>query len=448
MNKDLVVELESLKKDYLEVERISAHEKACLMGVINTLGMLVDENPGYHEEYRALKNLLNNENKLLIDQINESVRELRSKAFSSEAKKDPGEVTSEQFKSLKESLVEACMTLRGVMFALLDDFYPLSDDMKAKVGTFDIKYHEEIDRDEFKRMSKAILDYIKGLKGKISEDFRYINSTFFMLLDQVKELESALADEFGDDARIKEFEQFETKVHREVGSIVNSFSVYETINEIKSAVVSKIANVKRLLIKKKKDEVQKAQRAQENISKLKKRIVQAEKGAREMSKKAKRFQMIAKRDGLTGLYNRKAFDARLEEAIQTYNKNGEPFSLVIFDLDRFKWINDSFGHVAGDKVLMKVAESLNEIFRKTDFISRYGGDEFAVVIEGLNEQMAHERIMIFQENFGKKRFFSHKDGDIKVSISSGVAMVNQGDSVQDIIHRADKAMYDSKKSKN
>jgi len=86
--------------------------------------------------------------------------------------------------------------------------------MKVKVGTFDIKCYEEIDRDELKRASKAILGYIRGLKGKISYDFRYINSTFFMLLDQVKELENALTDEFCDDVRVKEFEQFGTKVHK------------------------------------------------------------------------------------------------------------------------------------------------------------------------------------------------------------------------------------------
>jgi diguanylate cyclase (GGDEF)-like protein len=88
-----------------------------------------------------------------------------------------------------------------------------------------------------------------------------------------------------------------------------------------------------------------------------------------------------------------AFDTNITDSLKAFSKEQGPFSLVLFDVDKFKWINDTLGHVAGDKVLQKVAQCLKETFRKDDFIARYGGDEFAVVIEGLNEEMAREKIL-------------------------------------------------------
>ena len=129
-----------------------------------------------------------------------------------------------------------------------------------------------------------------------------------------------------------------------------------------------------------------------------------------MAKKAELFQEAATRDGLTGLFNRKALDLKLIEYLNTLSIKGEPFSIVFFDVDKFKEINDTFGHVAGDKVLEKVSQCLIETFRKGDFIARYGGDEFVVAIEGLTDEMAQERISLFRKNLKKRRFVSYKNG--------------------------------------
>ena len=167
-----------------------------------------------------------------------------------------------------------------------------------------------------------------------------------------------------------------------------------------------------------------------------------------MSKKVEQFQTVAMKDGLTGLYNRKAFDTRVKGAMKVFSELGQPFSIVLFDVDKFKEINDTFGHVAGDKILKKVSQCLVETFRKNDFIARYGGDEFVVVIENLTKEMAGERILNFRKNLRKRRFMSYAKGDVNLTVSSGIAMVEEGDTLESLINRADKAMYASKNKKN
>ncbi|MGB2690439.1 MAG: GGDEF domain-containing protein [Desulfobacterales bacterium] len=438
-------ELERLKKEYLLTEQRWQDEKKCLSNIIYALGRVVAMHEALMEEYDPLKKMVASEQELPIDKIENQVEKLKSKIFTQETKQafDDRNMLDE----LNDSLLKSCRIIKRIVVALVDDFYPTTGELKAKADSIDINCQEETAQMDLEGPATAFLSYIRGLKSKISEDFGYINNTFITLLDNVKELEKTLTSEFGQDVTLKEIEKFETKVNIEVGSISDSFNIYTTIDEIKSAVVEKLKKIKHLLALRKKEEVQKAQKAQENIKKLKQKIVKTEKDARAMAKKVDFFQTAATTDGLTGLYNRNAFDLRINEALKMFHEEGQTVSLILFDVDNFKWINDTLGHVAGDKILQKVAQCLKEAFRKGDFIARYGGDEFAAVIEKLDMDIAQKKILDFNDLFGKKRFFSHSVGDVNVTVSAGITMSKEGDNVEDFINRADKNMYESKKKK-
>lgn len=445
MDNTKAAELERLKKDYLLLEQHGRDEKKCLANVISALGRVVALHDDLLEAFDTLKGLIDPDRELPLVQIENQVETLKNKIFTQETK----QVFDDRNKidELNNSLLESCRIIKKIVIALVEDFYPTTGALKAKADAIDITCQEETEQMDLEGPATAFLTYIRGLKRKISEDFKYINTTFLTLLDHVKELERTLTIEFGQDARIKEIEQFETKVNTEVGSIADSFNIHTTINEIKSAVVEKLTKIKHLMALRKKQEVEKAQKTQENINKLKQKIVKTEKDARAMAKKVDYFQTAATKDGLTGLYNRKAFDRRVNDALKMFSEEGQPVSLILFDVDNFKWINDTLGHVAGDKILQKVAQCLQEAFRKGDFIARYGGDEFAAVIEGLNIDIAKKKILDFNDLFDKKRFFSHSIGDVNVTVSAGITMSKEGDNVEDFINRADKNMYESKKKK-
>ncbi len=438
-------ELRRLKRDYLELDRRYHEDKELLIRVVQTLGAVVAANPEMTGQVESLKGLLRVEEPLDQDRIQEEMEAFKQGFLTLEDEPVPSMGPAE-VRALHEQVLEACRVLRKIMAALLEDFYPLRPELEVRAAGVHLDCTEDVREIDLSGAAEPFLRFVEGLKENISEDFREINHTLFTLLEQVKELESSFAVEFGSEsARVREIEYFEMKVNSEVGNIVRSFDLHTTVSEIKQAVIRKIENIKELVALRKQEETSRSERFQQSIESLKRRIQEVESNAREMSARAEEFQVAAMRDDLTGLYNRKAFDERVSQALEKFERDGTAFALILFDVDNFKEINDAFGHVAGDKVLQKIGQCLKDTFRKDDFIARYGGDEFIVLIEELSRDLAREKITSFLKNLHRLRFTSHSKGDITVSVSPGIALSRKGDTPEVLLERADRAMYDVKK---
>lgn len=150
------------------------------------------------------------------------------------------------------------------------------------------------------------------------------------------------------------------------------------------------------------------------------------------------------RDGLTGLYNRKSFDDKLESEFSRCKRYGHNLSMVMFDIDHFKNINDTYGHLAGDAVLTNLAKLFGKFFRSVDFISRFGGEEFAVIlpetpINGALLTTERIRIAVAQNEVYVNQH------TIRITISAGIAEYNQSlTSATALIEAADKKLYEAK----
>jgi len=150
-------------------------------------------------------------------------------------------------------------------------------------------------------------------------------------------------------------------------------------------------------------------------------------------------------DGLAQVANRKAFDEKLQLLLATWDRHRQPFVLIMADLDRLKRINDAHGHRAGDQVIQKVGAMLKEWIRPGDFVGRYGGDEFAVLLP--NTVLADG--MKLAEEIRSKAAASgsqvtYRGEEVAFSLSIGVAVVADGDDAGTIIQRADAGLYRSK----
>jgi diguanylate cyclase (GGDEF)-like protein len=439
MERDATAEVKRLKQEFLEMERVNRDERDSLVKVIQVLGTVMTAQPDLAEGWESLRQQINPDGPLSLDGIEDGLKKVKDKILSKEW---GSESLLRQVDALKGRLLESHKAVRKILFSLMDDFYPLTADLAARAVTVKAELTDESVAPD--AVAGNFQDFLLSLRTKIQEDFRYVNSGFITLLNQVKELEKLLAKDLAVEEGARKVEYFEMKLSEEVGHIMSSFNLYTTIAEIKNAVIEKIENIKRMVRARKQEELDRLRASQRSILTLKKRIAEAEKEALELTKRAEQFQTAAMKDGLTALYNRKAFDLRLSNALAGISAASSPFVLILFDVNDFKSINDSFGHVAGDKVLQKVAQILTESFRKGDFIARFGGDEFAAVIEEMDEEMARERVSAFRKNLEKRRFTSYKKGDIRVCVSAGISVAKDKDTPESVLDRADKAMYKDK----
>lgn len=158
-------------------------------------------------------------------------------------------------------------------------------------------------------------------------------------------------------------------------------------------------------------------------------------------------------DGLTGIFNREAFDNTLGEFLERSLVMNTGFALLMLDLDDFKAINDTHGHLIGDRVLMAFAQKCRGLVRGDDVIARYGGEEFAIILSGANLRNALAKARQICGAIAAARYATC-DGNseqdyLSVTVSIGVSAYKKGDTEQSLISRADKALYKAKrKGKN
>ncbi|TPH15739.1 GGDEF domain-containing protein [Litorilituus lipolyticus] len=151
----------------------------------------------------------------------------------------------------------------------------------------------------------------------------------------------------------------------------------------------------------------------------------------------------AEKDYLTGLMNRRAILLHQERVHNFWLRDNVVYSLILFDLDYFKKINDEFGHAAGDAVLLHVANSLQKVIRVTDTFSRYGGEEFLLLLPATNEEEVLLITKKLKETLSESSLHWHGKL-INITASFGCATIEKNDSQQELINRADIAMYKAK----
>ncbi len=155
------------------------------------------------------------------------------------------------------------------------------------------------------------------------------------------------------------------------------------------------------------------------------------------------LEKVTVSEPMTGLYNQNYFKKRLADELNLSQKYGLDLSLMIFDIDFFKRFNDSYGHLAGDFVIKEIARLLKDAFRFSDVKSRYGGEEFAVIMPQTHISDAHQGAERLRESIAET-MFNHEGRVLKVTISAGVAGSSIKMDALKLIKNADEALYKSK----
>ncbi len=173
------------------------------------------------------------------------------------------------------------------------------------------------------------------------------------------------------------------------------------------------------------------------------RVSDLEREIHGLHKSLQEEQSLRMIDALTGIPNRAAYDDRIRHEFVRWQRENTPVSVLAWDIDRFKEINDAYGHSAGDKVLRVIAQHLAQHVRGTDFVARYGGEEFVMILTGTDSAQASvmaDKIRAGIENMG----FHFHNKPVAVTASCGITTFRGDDTPETIFDRADRALYRAK----
>ena len=216
---------------------------------------------------------------------------------------------------------------------------------------------------------------------------------------------------------------------------IEKLTLLDDIKVIKKAIKEQVEHIREKVIEKQEKENRRIESLSEKVSSLETEL-----------KRAETKSLI---DGLTGIYNRMAFDQKIKEMVEKNSMGRNPFSLLLIDIDDFKRINDTYGHPVGDRVILAVVQKTQRFIRTGDFAARYGGEEFVVILPGASLRSGIKKAKQIGKSIASAKYVVSNEKDEKplgVTVSIGVAFIGKADTVESIIKRADKALYQAKQT--
>lgn len=229
----------------------------------------------------------------------------------------------------------------------------------------------------------------------------------------------------------------------EVESLSDSVRHSADLAQLQASVLASLDRMQTHVREHIEDENARRSRAEAEADALREQLKALERDTFDLRREVAKTQEQAMRDALTDLPNRRAYDERVAQEQARFRRFGEPLALLVLDIDDFKQINDTFGHKAGDKTLSMIGRILKERLRATDFIARFGGEEFVLLLTGAQQVDALRVADAMREAVEQGGLHAHGE-PVKVTVSGGLAMFGADETAEHVFERADKALYAAK----
>ncbi len=294
-------------------------------------------------------------------------------------------------------------------------------------------------------LNSRILDFITDVSCKASFQCKELLDLLAEVTVSLVEVENILSVSYSNAAKIYgDNKVFANTVEMNVQDISNILQTSQNMDEIKNLISSKLENIKAASKGKQEADNQNRIQMASEIDNLKSQLKMMRKQIFKVQKKADKMEKSSLMDHLTGVANRRAYQKYVREEWDEFRRTGSAFSILMIDIDNFKSINDRFGHWAGDKCVVKLAKRLKVNLRGTDFLARYGGDEFVAVLPRTEQKGASKVAENLRGNIENTRFL-YEGERIPLTISIGGSTVKKSDkNIIEILERADKALFDTK----
>jgi len=364
---------------------------------------------------------------------------------------DTGEIREQELNALA-SLINTKINSRPagvqsdqVMTALLEKLALIqgADSATQEIQT---RVHEGIDDEQWTDTLNDIVNSISGSLKNLEQEKRELENFIVKVTEQLGEVTQTINEDQKDqESSYEDARSLQDFVKEGIELIQKNSQSSNDLQELKSEISKSIDDIGGGVddFAERIDERHEAT-AERNL-KLTQQLSQMEQETQELQVMLQENRAKLLYDALTGVYSRMAYDERIQQELARWTRYETPFSYVILDIDHFKRINDTYGHNAGDKALKLVAQLMTTYVRQSDYVFRIGGEEFVLLLTSTAQDNAAKLVEKMRAGIAASSF--HFKGEpVTLTLSAGITETRDGDDVESIYERADKALYKAKNS--
>jgi len=320
----------------------------------------------------------------------------------------------------------------------------LPTDLSKKATKIRHQIEQGIDNAELPAIINEIADIISTLGTQVVSEKHDYEQFLKSLTSRLNELDHHIRTTSSEDATA--FEQRKVigqAVEEQVLGIRNEVEGADDLDILKSTVSDRLDFLNQHFQSYRQSDHARFAQSQLQIKELNTRLQAMEQESVVLRQSAEKSRDLALKDALTGIWNRQALNEDLEKEFVRWQRYQKPLSLVVWDIDLFKRVNDEYGHAAGDKVLKTIARIFVQATRDADFIARFGGEEFV----GIFPETRLEDALILANKIREKvanSKFHYENKPVPITASAGLATFRPNDTIADVFKRADAALYRAK----
>ncbi len=337
--------------------------------------------------------------------------------------------------------------LESIFLSLISEFdHDFGEDYSGRLATLRRKIEQSAQIEDLVWLKDDIITLVQTYNQMINEERSLITDFISEIGAGLLEVERQYLDSINQTGQSQsENTKFNSLLENLVEDMKKSAQLSTTLAEFRGLVMYRLATIRAALEEKRRSETLRQEKLTEEMESLNENLSRMQKEVDQVHEKRKALEKEVLIDPLSGVANRRALRERLKNELYRFLRYRQFFSMLLFDVDHFKAINDQYGHWAGDRCLKEIIKRIKPILRETDFMGRWGGDEFLVIFPGTDHESAAavaERLRKLIEN---TRFVYHKQ-EISLTVSIGVTEIQDSDTSQEMVfNRVDKAMYQAKK---
>jgi len=344
-----------------------------------------------------------------------------------------------------DEISEHGMPTHLVLMELLERL-SLPTDLSKKATKIRHQIETGIEESQIPKVINDIAEIVSSLGSQaVTEKLEY-EEFLKTLTSRLAELDHHIRQTSDEDSKaFKERHVISKAVEEQVSGLRSHVESADDLELLKSTVSGRLDVLNQHFEKYRKSDHDRFEQSQLQIKALNQRLQDMEQESTELRQAAESSRELALKDALTGIWNRQALNENLEREFVRWQRYQKPLSIVVWDIDFFKRVNDEYGHAAGDKVLKTIARIFTQATRDADFIARFGGEEFVGIFPETRLEDALSLANKIRLKIETSKFH-YENKPVPITASAGLATFRPNDTIEDVFKRADAALYRSKET--